>query len=92
MDFDARLQGVHLARRGYHHTKACKAKKREFLLTNVRSKELRAAEADPGRNLQVQQNLQVQRDLLDLHERKGTPRWQQDRRRQTLKRRGGRVS
>ena len=37
------------ARRGYHHTKACKAKKREFLLTKARSEELRAAEADGWR-------------------------------------------
>ena len=33
------------ARRGYHHTMACKARKREFLLTKARSEELRAAEA-----------------------------------------------
>ena len=56
------------ARRGYHHTKACKARKREFLLTEARSEELRASRLE--RNLRVQQNLQVQRDLLALHERK----------------------
>ena len=37
------------ARRGYHHTKASKARKREFLLTKARSEELRAAEADAWR-------------------------------------------
>ena len=35
--------------RGYHHTKACKARKREFLMTNARSEQLRAAEADAWR-------------------------------------------
>ena len=37
------------ARRGYHYTKACKARKRELLLTKARSEELRAAEADAWR-------------------------------------------
>ena len=46
MDFDATLQGVHLGSSGYHHTKACKARKREFLLTKARSEEQRDAEAD----------------------------------------------
>ena len=36
-------------RSGYHDTKACKARKREFLLTKARSEELRAAEADAWR-------------------------------------------
>ena len=39
-------KGCIWARRVYHHTKSCKAKKREFLLTKARSEELRAAEAD----------------------------------------------
>ena len=38
-------KGCIWARRGYHHTKACRARKREFLLTKARSEELRAAEA-----------------------------------------------
>ena len=42
-------KGCIWARRGYHHTKACKARKREFLLTKARSEELRAAEADAWR-------------------------------------------
>ena len=42
-------KGCIWARRGYHHTKACKAKKREFLLTKAPSEELRAAEADAWR-------------------------------------------
>ena len=42
-------KGCIWARRGYHHTKACKARKREFLLTKTRSEELRAAEADAWR-------------------------------------------
>ena len=42
-------KGCIWARRGYHHTKACKARKREFLLTKERSEELRAAEADAWR-------------------------------------------
>ena len=42
-------KGCIWARRGYHHTKACKAKKWEFLLTKARSEELRAAEADAWR-------------------------------------------
>ena len=40
---------MHWARRGYHYTKACKARKREFLLTKARSEELRVAEADAWR-------------------------------------------
>ena len=43
------FKGCIWARRGYHHTKACKARKREFLLTKARSEELRAAEADAWR-------------------------------------------
>ena len=39
-------KGCIFARLRYHHKKACKAKKREFLLTMARSEELRAAEAD----------------------------------------------
>ena len=42
-------KGCIWARLGYHHTKACKARKREFLLTKARSEELRAAEADAWR-------------------------------------------
>ena len=42
-------KGCIWARRGYHHTKACKARKREFLLTKARSEELRAADADAWR-------------------------------------------
>ena len=42
-------KGFNWARRGYHHTKACKARKREFLLIKARSEELRAAEADAWR-------------------------------------------
>ena len=42
-------KGCIWARRGYHHTKASKARKREFLLTKARSEELRAAEADAWR-------------------------------------------
>ena len=42
-------KGCIWARRGCHHTKACKARKREFLLTKGRSEELRAAEADAWR-------------------------------------------
>ena len=37
---------MHLGSPKYHHTKACKAREREFLLTMARSEELRAAEAD----------------------------------------------
>ena len=37
------------ARRGYHHTKACNARKREFLMTEARSEERRAAKADAWR-------------------------------------------
>ena len=44
-------KGCTWARRGYHHTKAYKARKREFLLTKARSEELRAAEADAWRKL-----------------------------------------
>ena len=39
-------KGCIWARRAYHHTKACQAQKREFLLTKARAEELRAAEAD----------------------------------------------
>ena len=42
-------KGCIWARRGYRQTKACKARKREFLLTMARSEELRAAEADAWR-------------------------------------------
>ena len=42
-------KGCIWARRGYHHTKAWKARKREFLLTNAHSEELRATEADAWR-------------------------------------------
>ena len=42
-------KGCIWARRGYHHTKACKARKREFLLTKALSEELRAAESDAWR-------------------------------------------
>ena len=42
-------KGCIWARRGYRRTKACKARKREFLLTKARSEELRAAEADAWR-------------------------------------------
>ena len=42
-------KGCIWARRGYHHSKACKARKREFLLTKARAEELRAAEADAWR-------------------------------------------
>ena len=42
-------KGCIWARRGYHHTKARKAWKREFLLTKARSEELRAAETDAWR-------------------------------------------
>ena len=42
-------KGCIWACRRYHHTKACKAKKREFLLTKAPSEELRAAEADAWR-------------------------------------------
>ena len=62
-------KGCIWARRGYHHAKTCKVRKREFLLTKARSEELRAAEADAWKNLQVQQNFRVQRDPLSLHER-----------------------
>ena len=37
-------------RRGYHHAKACKTRKREFMLTKARSEELRTAEADAWRS------------------------------------------
>ena len=39
-------KGCIWARRGYHHTKACVARKRGFLLTKTRAEELRAAEAE----------------------------------------------
>ena len=39
-------KGCIWARRAYHHTKACQARKREFLLTKARAEELRAAEVD----------------------------------------------
>ena len=68
--FDARLQGVHLARRGYHHTKACKARKREFLLTKTRSEELRAAEADAWRKPASSTKPPSSAKLSALHERK----------------------
>ena len=42
-------KGCIWVRRGYHHTKACKARRREFLLTKARSEELRAPEADAWR-------------------------------------------
>ena len=42
-------KGCISACRGFHHTKACKARKREFLLTKARSEELRATEADAWR-------------------------------------------
>ena len=42
-------KGCIWARRGYHHTNACKARKREFLLTKAPSEELRSAEADAWR-------------------------------------------
>ena len=60
-------KGCIWARRGYHHTKACKARKRQFLVTKERSKNCVPPRLTPGENLHVQQNLQVQRDLLDLH-------------------------
>ena len=37
------------ARRGYHHTKACVARKQAFLVAKARAKELRAAEAETWR-------------------------------------------
>ena len=42
-------KGCIWVRRGYHQTKACKARKREFLLTKARSEELRAADLDAWR-------------------------------------------
>ena len=39
-------KGCMWSRRGYHHTKACDAWKRAFLVAKVRAEELRAAEAD----------------------------------------------
>ena len=39
-------KGCIWARRGYHHTKACKARTLEFLLIKARSEELRAADAE----------------------------------------------
>ena len=102
-------KGCIWARGGYHHTEACKTRKREFLLTKARSEELRDAEADTWRKPAsateppgsakpsgsareegakpeaVDEQPQPQPDV-------GTPIWQQARRRQMLKRRGGRVS
>ena len=42
-------KGCIWARRVYHHTKACIARKRKFLLSKARSEELRAADADAWR-------------------------------------------
>ena len=39
-------EGCMWSRRGYHHTKACDARKRAFLVAKARAEELRAAEAD----------------------------------------------
>ena len=39
-------KGCMWSRRGYHHTKACDARKRAFLVAKARAEELRAAEAD----------------------------------------------
>ena len=64
-------KGCIWARRGYHHTKACKSQETRVLVdqgTFGRTACRRGT--TPGENLQVQQNLQVRRDLLDLHERK----------------------
>ena len=100
-------KGCIWARRGYHHTKACKARKREFLLTKERSEELRAAEADAWRKPAIsteppssakpsgtsrEDSLNLWTSSLNSKPTWGTPMWQQARRRQTLKRRGGRVS
>ena len=46
MDFDARLQGVHLGSSRVSSFNACKARKGEFLLTKARAEELRAAKAE----------------------------------------------
>ena len=59
-------KGCLWARRGYHHTKACKAKKREFLLMKARSEELRATEADAWRKPASA----TEPSSSDLHERK----------------------
>ena len=42
-------KGCIWARRGYHRAKACKDRKREFLLTKAPLEELRAAEGDAWR-------------------------------------------
>ena len=100
------FKGCIWARRGYHHTKACKARKREFLLTKARSEELRAAEAhawrkpasatEPSNSARPSGSAReegAQRELVDEQ-----PQPQPDlgdsemaRKRQTLKRFGGRV-